>query len=157
MFGSSCFQRLLQKIRSVGKNVAQKRVDLHTLTSGPIRHFLRLFHKPSIFREIRGSARTLNLAPRLPSDYAASATPLALPTRIRRQGGKIEPSTRRYLTMSWLRRAFTLPVHESKVVLVLMLCVVSMSLMSVALVWQAQIIASQREAIQWLQSFKFGG
>jgi phage gp36-like protein len=59
--------------------------------------------------------------------------------------------------MSWLRRAFTLPVHESKIVLVLMLCVVSMSLMSVALVWQAQIIASQREAIQWLQSFKFGG
>jgi len=38
-----------------------------------------------------------------------------------------------------------------------MLCVVSMSLMSVALVWQAQIIASQREAIQWLESFKFGG
>jgi hypothetical protein len=70
---------------------------------------------------------------------------------------EIDPSTRRHLTMSWLRRAFTLPVHESKIVLVLMLCVVSMSLMSVALVWQAQIIASQREAIQWLQSFKFGG
>jgi len=59
--------------------------------------------------------------------------------------------------MAWLRRAFTLPVHESKVTLVLMLCVVSLSMMSVALVWQAQIIASQREAIQWLQSFKFGG
>ena len=59
--------------------------------------------------------------------------------------------------MSWLRCAFTLPVHESKVTLVLMLCVVSLSMMSVALVWQAQIIASQREAIQWLQSFKFGG
>ncbi len=59
--------------------------------------------------------------------------------------------------MSRLRRAFTLPVHESKVVLVLMLCVVSMSLMSVALVWQAQIIDGQREAIQWLQSVRFGG
>jgi phage gp36-like protein len=59
--------------------------------------------------------------------------------------------------MSWLRRAFTLPVHESKVVLVLLLCVVSMGLMSVALVWQAQIIAGQREAIQWLQNVKFGG
>jgi len=59
--------------------------------------------------------------------------------------------------MSWLRRVFTLPVHESKVTLVLMLCVVSLSMMSVALVWQAQIIASQREAIQWLESFKFGG
>jgi hypothetical protein len=59
--------------------------------------------------------------------------------------------------MFWLRRAFSLPVHESKVTLVLMLCVVSLSLMSVALVWQAQIIAGQREVIQWLQSFKFGG
>ena len=59
--------------------------------------------------------------------------------------------------MSWLRRAFTLPVHESKVTLVLMLCVVSLSMMSVALVWQAQIIASQREAIQWLERLKFGG
>jgi len=38
-----------------------------------------------------------------------------------------------------------------------MLCVVSMSLMSVALVWQAQIIDGQREAIQWLQSVRFGG
>ncbi len=59
--------------------------------------------------------------------------------------------------MAWLRRAFTLPVHESNVVLVLMLCVVSLSLMSVALVWQAQIIASQRDAIQWLERLKFGG
>jgi hypothetical protein len=31
-----------------------------------------------------------------------------------------------------------------------------MSLMSVALVWQAQIIASQRQAIQWLEQVKFG-
>src|SRR5260370_15879700 len=95
-----------------------------------------------------------DLAPRLPLEYAASATPLALSTRLAGKSGT-EPSTRRYLTMSWLRRAFTLPVHESKVTLVLMLCVVSLSMMSVALVWQAQIIASQREAIQWLQSFKF--
>jgi hypothetical protein len=29
--------------------------------------------------------------------------------------------------------------------------------MSVALVWQAQIIANQREAIQWLEQLKFGG
>jgi len=38
-----------------------------------------------------------------------------------------------------------------------MLCVISMSFMSIALVWQAQIIANQREAIQWLERFKFGG
>ena len=59
--------------------------------------------------------------------------------------------------MTWLRRAFTFPVHESKVVLVLLLSIVAMSLMSVALVWQAQIIAGQREAIQWLERLKFGG
>jgi hypothetical protein len=38
-----------------------------------------------------------------------------------------------------------------------MFCVVSMSFMSIALVWQAQIIANQREAIQWLERLKFGG
>jgi hypothetical protein len=32
-----------------------------------------------------------------------------------------------------------------------------MSFMSIALVWQAQIIAGQREAIQWLVRLKFGG
>ena len=59
--------------------------------------------------------------------------------------------------MAWFRRVLRLPAHESNVGLVLIFCVISMSFMSVALVWQAQIIASQREAIQWLQSFKFGG
>jgi hypothetical protein len=32
-----------------------------------------------------------------------------------------------------------------------------MSIMAVGLVWQAEIIASQREAIQWLETAKFGG
>ncbi len=59
--------------------------------------------------------------------------------------------------MAWLRRTFRIPVHESKVVLVLIFCVISMSFMSLALVWQAQIIASQRESIQWLERLKFGG
>jgi hypothetical protein len=59
--------------------------------------------------------------------------------------------------MFWLRRVFRLPAHESSIGLVLLLCVVSMSCMSLALVWQAQIIANQREAIQWLERFKFGG
>jgi hypothetical protein len=36
-------------------------------------------------------------------------------------------------------------------------CVVAMGLMSVALLWQAQIIANQREAIRWLETLKFGG
>ncbi len=59
--------------------------------------------------------------------------------------------------MAWLRRVFRLPAHESTVDLVLAFCVLSLSLMSIALVWQAQVIASQREAIQWLERLKFGG
>jgi hypothetical protein len=59
--------------------------------------------------------------------------------------------------MVWLRRVFRIPVHESTLGLVLVFCVISMSFMSIALVWQAQIIAGQREAIQWLVRLKFGG
>ena len=59
--------------------------------------------------------------------------------------------------MAWLRRVLNVPAHESTVGLVLLFCVISMSFMSIALVWQAQIIANQREAIQWLEQFKFGG
>jgi hypothetical protein len=58
--------------------------------------------------------------------------------------------------MAWLKRMFHLPAHESSIGIVLILCVISMSCMSIALVWQAQIIANQREAIQWLEQFKFG-
>lgn len=58
--------------------------------------------------------------------------------------------------MAWLRRTLRLPAGESHIGLVLVFCVVSMSLMSVALVWQAEIIANQREAIHWLQQLKFG-
>jgi len=59
--------------------------------------------------------------------------------------------------MTWLRGIFRLPVHESNVVVVLVFSVFLMSFMSVSLVWQAQIIANQREAIQWLVRLKFGG
>ncbi len=59
--------------------------------------------------------------------------------------------------MTWLRRILRLPVQESNIALVLIFCVISMSFMSIALVWQAQIIANQREAIQWLERLKFGG
>jgi hypothetical protein len=58
--------------------------------------------------------------------------------------------------MAWLRRVLRLPAPESNIGLVLMLCVITMSFMSIALVWQAQIIANQREAIQWLEQLKFG-
>jgi hypothetical protein len=59
--------------------------------------------------------------------------------------------------MAWLRHLFRLPANESYIGLVLVFCVISMSFMSIALVWQAQIIANQREAIQWLERLKLGG
>jgi len=59
--------------------------------------------------------------------------------------------------MAWFRRLLQLPAQESHVSLVLVLCLVMMSVMSVTLVWQAQIIADQREAIRWLMQGKFGG
>jgi hypothetical protein len=58
--------------------------------------------------------------------------------------------------MAWFLRLLRLPVQESNVNLVLIFCVITMSLMSIALVWQAQIIANQREAIRWLIQFKLG-
>lgn len=58
--------------------------------------------------------------------------------------------------MAWLRRTLRLPAGESYIGIVLIFCIITMSLMSVALVWQAQVIASQREAIQWLEQIKFG-
>jgi len=45
--------------------------------------------------------------------------------------------------MAWFRRVLCLPAHESNIGLVLLFCVISLSFMSLALVWQAQVIASQ--------------
>jgi len=59
--------------------------------------------------------------------------------------------------MAWLIRKLRIPASESSMGIVLSLCIVAMGLMSVALIWQAQIIANQREAIRWLESLKFGG
>jgi hypothetical protein len=59
--------------------------------------------------------------------------------------------------MAWLVRKLRIPATESNLGLVLSLCVVTMGLMSIALVWQAQIIAGQREVIQWLERARFGG
>ncbi len=58
--------------------------------------------------------------------------------------------------MSWFRRILHLPVKESNIGLVLVFCVITMSFMSIALVWQAQIIARQDDAIRFLESLKFG-
>jgi len=49
-----------------------------------------------------------------------------------------------------------LPANESSTGLVLSLSVVVSGLMSIALVWQAEIIANQREVIRWLEGMKIG-
>lgn len=59
--------------------------------------------------------------------------------------------------MEWIRRALRIQIRESHVGVVLILCLLTMSAMSLALVWQAEIIASQREAIRWLEQLKLGG
>jgi hypothetical protein len=46
---------------------------------------------------------------------------------------------------------------ESQKNLVLVICILAMSIMCIGLVWQAQVIANQREDIKWLQDLKFGG
>ena len=59
--------------------------------------------------------------------------------------------------MEWIRHAFRFQVRESLVGTVLIFCLITMSAMSIALAWQAQIIANQRESIRWLEQLKFGG
>ena len=59
--------------------------------------------------------------------------------------------------MTWLVRKLHIPARESTMGIVLTVCVVTMGLMSVALIWQAQIIANQRDANRWLETLKFGG
>ena len=58
--------------------------------------------------------------------------------------------------MEWIRRVFRSEIRESHVGVALILCLIIMSAMSVALVWQAQIIANQRDAIRWLEQLKAG-
>ena len=58
--------------------------------------------------------------------------------------------------MEWIRRVFRSEIRESHIGLALILCLLIMSAMSVALVWQAQIIANQRDAIRWLEQLKAG-
>jgi hypothetical protein len=59
--------------------------------------------------------------------------------------------------MSWLVRTLRLPAAETHTNVALAVCVFLMGLMSVALLWQAQIIANQRDAIRFLETVKFGG
>ena len=58
--------------------------------------------------------------------------------------------------MEWIRRVFRSEIRESHVGFALIFCLIVMSAMSIALVWQAQIIANQRDAIRWLEQLKAG-
>jgi hypothetical protein len=58
--------------------------------------------------------------------------------------------------MEHVRRFFRFPANESSLGVVLSMCVVTMGLLSIALVWQAQIIANQRDVIRWLETMKIG-
>ena len=58
--------------------------------------------------------------------------------------------------MDWLARFVRIPASESQKGFIIALCIVAMSIMTVGLVWQAEIIASQREAIRWLETAKLG-
>jgi len=58
--------------------------------------------------------------------------------------------------MPWLVRTLRLPAAETHTSLALAVCVFMMGLLSVAIIWQAQIIANQRDAIRFLETVKFG-
>jgi len=54
-----------------------------------------------------------------------------------------------------MRRFFYVPASETQMGLVLALCIFTMSIMSIALVWQAQVIAKQNAVIHTLET-RFG-
>jgi hypothetical protein len=58
--------------------------------------------------------------------------------------------------MAWLRRVLQLPAQESNIALVLVFCVITMMFLTIALVWEAQIISNQRDVIRWLEQLKLG-
>jgi hypothetical protein len=58
--------------------------------------------------------------------------------------------------MAWLIRTLRIPASESYMGFVLALCIFTMSLMSIALVWQAQVIAKQNAIMHMMES-RFGG
>ena len=57
--------------------------------------------------------------------------------------------------MTRLLRALRVPASESQVGFVLAISAMFMGVMSLVIVWQAQVIAHQREVIHWLEALKF--
>jgi hypothetical protein len=58
--------------------------------------------------------------------------------------------------MDLIHRALKLPATETQTGIVLALCIFAMSVMSIVLVWQAQIIAKQNAVIRMFES-RLGG
>ena len=58
--------------------------------------------------------------------------------------------------MTRLLRALRVPASESQVGFVLAVSAMFMGVMSLVIIWQAQVIAHQREVIHWLEALKFG-
>jgi hypothetical protein len=55
-------------------------------------------------------------------------------------------------TMQWIRRVLQVPASETQTGIVLALCIFAMSVMSIVLVWQAQVIAKQNAVIHMFES-----
>jgi hypothetical protein len=58
--------------------------------------------------------------------------------------------------MDWIRRIVKIPASETQTGIVMALCIFAMSVMTIVLVWQAQIIARQNAVIRMFES-RFGG
>jgi Mg/Co/Ni transporter MgtE len=58
--------------------------------------------------------------------------------------------------MERIRRMFNVPATETQTGVALGLCIFAVSVMSIVLVWQAQIIANQKAVIRMFES-RFGG
>lgn len=53
--------------------------------------------------------------------------------------------------MEWIRRMLRVPASETQIGVVLGICIFTMSVMSIVLVWQAQIIANQKAVIRMFE------
>ncbi len=56
----------------------------------------------------------------------------------------------------WLLRRLAIPASESQLAVALCASTVIMSLMLWLVIWQADVIAYQRDVIRWLWSWRFG-
>lgn len=59
--------------------------------------------------------------------------------------------------MNFLRRRLSVPASESHLSLALGLSLVIMALLLCAVLWQTNVITTQRDLIRWLWNLKMGG